>query len=119
MATFYDNLSQSLVSKDVNVEVFTQGIVNETIVLESGVVVHYVTVNRFFKKSELHGNSRKCFSKFCFNLGKRLRKALLQRRQIIKFDFIEVHEHMGIGTALRDLGDPHKYNRPYSLCILC
>ena len=85
MATFYDNLSQSLVSRGVHVEIFTQGIVNETITFESGVVVYYVTVNRLFQKSKLHGNSRKCFSKFCYNLGKRLRSALVRRGKMIQF----------------------------------
>ena len=98
----------------VHVEIFTQGIVNETITFESGVVVHYVTVNRLFQKSKLHGNSRKCFSKFCYNLGKRLRSALVRRGKMIQFDFIEVHEHMGIGAALPGFGNSHKYNRPYS-----
>jgi len=106
MATFYDNLSDSLAFNGVHVEIFTQGIANETINLESGVVVHYITVNRLIYKSKLHGNSRKCFSHFCFSLGRRFRATLLQRRKKIKFDFIEVHEHMGIGAALQDLGIP-------------
>lgn len=106
MATFYDNLSESLINHGIHVEVFTQGVANKMITMNNGIIVNYVTLNKIFDKSLLHGNQKKCFSRFCINLGKRLKSAFLNRHKKIKFDFIEVHEHMGLGLALKDSDVP-------------
>ena len=106
MATFYDNLSESLINHGVHVEIFTQGVANKMITMSNGIIVNYVTLNKIFGRSLLHGNPKKCFSRFCINLGKRLKLAFLQRHKKIKFDFIEVHEHMGLGLAFKDFDVP-------------
>ncbi len=106
MATFYNNLSESLINHGVHVEIFTQGVSNEMITMDNGIIVNYVTLNKIFGRSLLHGNPKKCFSKFCINLGDRLKSAFLRRHRKIQFDFIEVHEHMGLGLALSDLDIP-------------
>jgi glycosyltransferase involved in cell wall biosynthesis len=106
MATFYENLSESLINHGVHVEIFTQGVANKMITMNNGIIINYVTLNKIFGRSLLHGNPKKCFSRFCINLGKRLKSAFLKRHKKIKFDFIEVHEHMGLGLAFKDLDVP-------------
>ena len=106
MSTFYDNLSESLINYGIYVEIFTQGVANEMITTTSGIIVNYVTLNKFFGRTLLHGNPKKCFSRFCINLGNRLKSSFLRRHKKIQFDFIEVHEHMGLGLAFKNLDIP-------------
>ena len=61
MATFYDNLSESLINHGVHVEIFTQGVANKMITMSNGIIVNYVTLNKIFGRSLLHGNPKKVF----------------------------------------------------------
>ena len=99
MATFYDNLSESLINHGVHVKYLPKGC--KMITMSNGIIVNYVTLNKIFGRSLLHGNPKKCFSRFCINLGKRMKSHFCNGMKI-KFDFIEVHEHMGLGLAFKD-----------------
>ena len=52
MATFYENLSESLINHGVHVEIFTQGVANKMITMNNGIIINYVTLNKIFGRSE-------------------------------------------------------------------